>query len=139
MLHSRADFRVGLHSLPDRSRHGDLFIPLPGREGLLTFQIDTAALELLEPPLQGIVLVLADSSLKPVVRGRFRMFEDAAALFSRGAGSVMKVPLKPRADHRPMYMTYSGRVETRGDLEDFARGKLDGFAFDRENYLVIER
>lgn len=139
MLHSRADYRIGVHRLPDRSVHGDLFVALPGREGLLTFEIEGMVMELLDPPVRRIVLVLADASLRPSLRGAFRVFDSTEALFTGNAASLMRIPLQRKSDHRQMYMTYSGKVETRGELQEFMRGKLDGFAFGVDNYLVVER
>lgn len=137
MLRFKAPFRIAAHLLPDLRRHGDLFVELPGRETLLTFEFDGVLLDLLREDFSGIYLVLSDRSLEPLLKKEYSVVDPGRVFDSVTGGTIHRVPLRKKADHRGMYMTYSGRVETKGFLHDFLRGKLDGFAFDGVDYLLV--
>jgi hypothetical protein len=138
MLLSKPSFRIAAHTLPDYRRHGDLFIELPGHERLLTFEMDGVLLDLLKKDLDRVYLMLADRSLESELRSQFEVFDSLESLIERVSPvAIRKVALKRKEDHRKMYMSYTGRVETRGSLEDFTRGRIDGFLFGAADTLIV--
>ncbi len=138
MLLSKPSFRIAAHTLPDYQRHGDLFIELPGHERLMTYELNGVLLDLIKKDVDRVYLMLADRGLESELRSQFEVFDSVEAVMaSCSAVSMRKVPLKRKADHRKMYMSYSGRVETRGVLEEFLRGRIDGFVFGSEDALIV--
>ncbi len=138
MLLSKPAFRIAAHTLPDYQRHGDLFLELPGRDRLLTYELNGILLDLIQKDVGRAYLMLADPQLEGELRSHFEVFDSVEDIAERcSAVSIRKVPLKRKPDHRKMYMSYSGRVETRGVLEDFLRGRIEGFVFGDEDALLL--
>lgn len=138
MLLIKPPFRIAAHQLPNLRRHGDFFLELPDRSALLTYEMDGVLLHLIENDPARMYLMTNDSQLFDQVKTKFPVYQSILqVMIACNAKSMRKIALKPKPDHRKMYMNYSGTVETRGNLQEFQSGRLDGFLFGSENALVV--
>ncbi|MBW7856841.1 MAG: hypothetical protein H3C43_00715 [Leptonema sp. (in: Bacteria)] len=138
MLLTKPPYRIAAHQLPDLKRHGDFFLELPDRSALLTYEMDGVLLYLIENDPARMYLMTNDNDLFGEVKSRFPVYRSIQhVMIACNAKSMRKVALKPKPDHRKMYMNYSGTVETRGTLQQFQSGRLDGFLFGDENALIV--
>jgi len=138
MLLSKPAYRIAAHTLPDFRRHGDFFIELPEQDRLITFEMDGVLLDLLTKQNDRLYLMLSDRTFEAELSRHFEIFDSVMTIMKQsGVHSVRKVALKRKADHRKMYMNYSGKVETRGVLENFSQGLLEGFLFGDEDALFV--
>lgn len=105
--------RLVLHIWPDGNRHIDLFIQIPGRDSLLTYELP--ADEILEKP--GLL--------------NFQILPE------RPAGKSWEAFRK--SDHRSLYWTQEGPIsENRGTILTLGYGEIEGNAGPDKIYLSIQ-
>lgn len=133
---TRLPLRVVLHSGASPSPHLDLFIPIPGREALLTYEISSqymdGALLMLEKIGESGVIhsVIARESLHGTTESIAGGDTDRAAVLSaagRGStGTGFTLALR-KEDHRAVYWEYEGPITgERGSIRQIGRYWIEG-------------